>query len=332
MLGRWIAGGVVLGTLISSSLLEAQLPRPLIPMPEEGVRVVPFFDGWYANPDGTISFSFGYSNLNKDRTVEIPLGPDNFIVPKEYDGRQPTSFPTAAPPPPDDGGGAAGGGAGARGAGANPAAADPASPGAPAGAGAARGGGGGGGNRRDRERGVFTITVPAGYQGDVVWTLRYAGQTWATPARAKSTAYQLSWPAAMGSTPPLLRFQATGPAGRGPTGIQGAPLQAKVGAPLPLTIWLTDDAVHEKEPITFGRPQPGMNVSWYKHSGPGPVELDPPKAPFPDREGTSTTKATFKEPGEYVIRVRADAFGYPDSSSGNQCCWTNGYQKVSVTR
>ena len=75
-----------------------------------------------------------------------------------------------------------------------------------------------------------------------------------------------------------------------------------------------------------------MNVSWYKHSGPGPVMFDPQKAPFPALTGQSTTTATFQEPGEYVVRVKADAFGYSDSSAGNQCCWTNGYQKVTVTR
>ena len=317
MFGRWIVGGLAMALLTSSSTLEAQLPRPLIPLAEEGLRVAPFFDGWYANPDGTVTFSFGYSNLN-NQLVEIPLGPDNFIVPKEYDGRQPTSFPIVAPEAPDGGGGGGGGAAGA----------------AAASAAAARAPGAGGnrGRDRDRDRGVFTVTVPTGYKGDVVWTLRYAGQTHSVPARAKSTTYELSWPAAMGSVPPLLRFQPRGAAGRGPTGVQAAPLQGKVGAPLPLTIWLTDDAVHDKEPIKFGRERPGMNVSWYKHSGPGPIGFDPPKAPFPALTGQSTTTATFEEPGEYVIRVRADAFGYSESSAGNQCCWTNGYQKVTVTR
>ena len=44
-----------------------------------------------------------------------------------------------------------------------------------------------------------------------------------------------------------------------------------------------------------------------------------------------TTTATFEQPGEYLVRVRADNFGRVDSSSGNQCCWTNGYLKVTVT-
>ena len=278
--------------------------------------MVPFFDGWYANPDGTVTFSFGYSNLNTT-LVEIPLGPDNFIVPKEYDGRQPTAFPIVGPDT-ADGGGGGGGGGGAAATSANAA--------------RAPGAGGNRGRDRDRDRGVFTVTVPAGYKGDVVWTLRYAGQTHSVPARSKSIAYQLSWPAAMGATPPLLRFQQGGTPGRGPTGIQGAPLQARVATPLPLTIWLTDDAVHDKEPIKFGKERPGMNVSWFKHSGPGPVVFDPQKVGFPALTGQSTTTATFQQPGEYVVRVKADTFGYSDASSGNQCCWTNGYQKVTVTR
>lgn len=320
MPGRRTISGLAVVLLVGALPLSAQLPRPLIPLPETGLRVVPFFDGWYDNPDGTISFSFGYSNLNKDVQVEIPYGPDNFIVPKEYDGRQPTYFPVVGPDAQDGGGGRPDRGAST----------------APVGA-TVRSGtttDGNSGRDRDRDRGVFTVTVPASFKGDVVWTLRYAGQTFSVPGRSKATQYQLSWPAAMGTVPPLVRFQPNGEAGRGPVGIQAAtPLQAKVGVPLPLTIWVTDDAVHDKEPIKFGRERAGMNVTWFKHSGPtGPVVFDPAKMPFPELTGQSATNATFREPGEYVIRVKADAFGYSDSSSGNQCCWTNGYQKVTVTR
>ena len=168
----------------------------------------------------------------------------------------------------------------------------------------------------------------------MVWTLRYQGQTWSVPGRTRSTAYQLSWPMAMGSVPPLLRFQPTGPAGRGPTGIQGPPLQARVGVPLQLAIWLTDDAVHEKEPIPVKREVvPSMNVTWYKHSGPAaPVVFSPPREPVADPEGRAATTATFREPGDYVIRVRGDSFGNIDSAAADQCCWTNGYWNVVVTR
>ena len=39
---------------------------------------------------------------------------------------------------------------------------------------------------------------------------------------------------------------------------------------------------------------------------------------------------TFAQPGAYMLRVRADNFGRPDTSAGNQCCWTNGYIQVTV--
>ena len=66
--------------------LEVQLLRPT------GGPVVPIFEGWYRNPDGTFELSFGYFNVNTEETLEIPLGPDNFIEPAAFDGRQPTRF------------------------------------------------------------------------------------------------------------------------------------------------------------------------------------------------------------------------------------------------
>ncbi len=65
---------------------ELQLLRP------SGGPVVPIFEGWYRNPDGTFELSFGYFNVNTEETVEIPLGSDNFIEPAAFDGRQPTVF------------------------------------------------------------------------------------------------------------------------------------------------------------------------------------------------------------------------------------------------
>ena len=180
---------------------------------------------------------------------------------------------------------------------------------------------------------MFTVTVPAGFSGDVVWTLRYRGQTYSVPGRAKNSAYQLDWPMAMGSVPPLLRFTEGGPAGRGPTGIQASPAQTAVGKPLSLAVWVTDDSVREKDPVTVAvkRERPAMTVNWFKHSGPGPVVFGTPRTPLAQLAGTANTSVTFKEPGEYVLRVRADNFGRLDTSPGNQCCWTNGYVKVTVT-
>jgi hypothetical protein len=290
---------VAIVMLVGSSPSTAQRQRPLTPLPADGLRVAPFFDGWYENPDGTITLSFGYSNLNRTDVVEIPLGSDNFIQPKEYDGRQPTSFPPVVPTAGGDGSGAPTGG-----------------------------------DRRQRERGVFTVTVPAGFRGDVVWTLRYQGQTYSVPGRARVGAYRLQWPMAMGSVPPLLRFSPTGQSGRGPMGIQADPQRIPVGAPLSLAVWTNDDSEREPEPVPIKQragEKAAINVSWSKHSGPGDVVFTPPRTPIAELQGTATTSAVFKQPGEYVIRVRVDNFGRVDTSPGNQCCWTNGYVRVTVT-
>ena len=273
------------------AVASAQAPRqwPLAPLPPDGQRVAPFFDGFYENADGTITLSFGYSNLNRDETIEIPLGPDNFIEPKQFDGRQPTSFPVS------------------------PASGDPNA--------AASG-------RRDRERGVFTVTVPAGFKGDVVWTLRHRGQTYKVPGRSKTGAYGLRWPMASGSIPPLVRFAADGPTGRGPVGIESAPLQAAIGTPLSVTIWIKDDSQRDPEPVQVkerGPARPALNVHWFKHTGPGPVTFNPRRSTLTELEGTATSAITFTQPGTYLLRVRADNFGRVDTSAGNQCCWTNGY-------
>ena len=284
--------------LIATSVavtLVAQQRRPLSPQTPNGLRVVPFFEGFYANADGTVTYVFGYSNPNRDDVVEIPRGADNFIEPKQFDGGQPTSFPPAL----SEGNDTA--------------------------------------RRQGHERGVFTVTVPAGFTGDVVWTIRNQGQVFSIPGRSKSSAYQLRWPMAMGSTPPLLSFKPGGPTGRGPTGVSADPIKASVGTPVPLTIYLNDDAKREPDPVSVRErgtaAKAVMNVTWFKHSGPigAPIEFKPVKQPIPETTGTAATLAVFNQPGEYVVRVKADVFGRVDTSPGNQCCWTNGFVKVTVT-
>jgi hypothetical protein len=57
-----------------------------------GQPVIPLFDGWYTNPDGSYGLCFGYFNLNMEEVLDIPLGPDNFMEPDHFDGGQPTHF------------------------------------------------------------------------------------------------------------------------------------------------------------------------------------------------------------------------------------------------
>ena len=74
--------------------LHAQERRlPLAPIKPSGEEVAPFFEGWYRNDDGTFTLSFGFFNLNREQILDIPIGPDNFIEPTEFDGMQPTHFP-----------------------------------------------------------------------------------------------------------------------------------------------------------------------------------------------------------------------------------------------
>ena len=63
-----------------------QLLRP------SGQAVVPLYEGWFENPDGTSDICFGYFNLNTEEALDVPLGADNFIEPSEFDGMQPTHF------------------------------------------------------------------------------------------------------------------------------------------------------------------------------------------------------------------------------------------------
>ncbi|MDG2422227.1 MAG: hypothetical protein P8N40_11060 [Gammaproteobacteria bacterium] len=57
-----------------------------------GGPVVPIFEGWFPNPNGTFQLCFGYFNTNTETVFDIPVGPNNFIEPPEFNGLQPTHF------------------------------------------------------------------------------------------------------------------------------------------------------------------------------------------------------------------------------------------------
>lgn len=89
--------GVALGVAVP---LAAQPGSryPLGPSAPTGAGVAPYFDGWYANPDGSITLSFGFMNRNRSGAVDIPIGPDNTIEPAQFSGMQPTHFPVVSYP------------------------------------------------------------------------------------------------------------------------------------------------------------------------------------------------------------------------------------------
>jgi hypothetical protein len=81
--------------VISSVLAVAQtLPPTYIPQTKfsRGQDVVPSFDGWLRNPDGSFTMVFGYMNRNYEEELAIPAGADNKIEPGPADQGQPTYF------------------------------------------------------------------------------------------------------------------------------------------------------------------------------------------------------------------------------------------------
>jgi hypothetical protein len=57
-----------------------------------GQDVVPGFEGWERNTDGTYTFLFGYLNHNYEEEVDVPVGPQNKFEPGNIDRGQPTHF------------------------------------------------------------------------------------------------------------------------------------------------------------------------------------------------------------------------------------------------
>ena len=63
------------------------------PIPHaSGQSVSPAYEGWFQNPDGTFTLSFGYFNRNHEERLDIPVGPDNHFEPGPADRGQPTHF------------------------------------------------------------------------------------------------------------------------------------------------------------------------------------------------------------------------------------------------
>jgi hypothetical protein len=91
------AGGLVLAGALATAA-QAQSPRgqPPTDIPtirhNSGQSVVPYFEGWIRNADGTFDMVFGYFNRNYEQQFAIPAGPDNKVEPGSMDQGQPTYF------------------------------------------------------------------------------------------------------------------------------------------------------------------------------------------------------------------------------------------------
>src|SRR5262245_37952206 len=89
-----LSGAAAVAILLASFMSDpvAAQPAPLSPTRASGQTVTPAFEGWYRNPDGTYSISFGYFNRNAQEALDIPIGPQNNIKPGLPNRGQPTHF------------------------------------------------------------------------------------------------------------------------------------------------------------------------------------------------------------------------------------------------
>ena len=74
------------------SSASAQIPFQAGWKYRSGQNVVPAFEGWEKNPDGSFDMIFGYFNRNYEETLDIPAGPNNSVEPGGPDQGQPTFF------------------------------------------------------------------------------------------------------------------------------------------------------------------------------------------------------------------------------------------------
>ena len=178
--------------------------------------------------------------------------------------------------------------------------------------------------------GVFAVTLPGNAQKlEVKWTLTARGRTVSVPANLDPL-YEIDALKQSGTdvgvleanTPPVLRFDPAGAPGVGPVGTTTT-LRASISNPVALDVWVTDDGL-PKVRENAGEGRSGLSVTWSKYRGPGAVRFSNPKPPI--EKGQAHTTATVGEPGDYVLRALAsDGSGFVD-----QCCWTNGYVRVTV--
>ena len=257
-----------------------------VPSTASGQNIAVAYEGWEQNDDGSFNLVFGYMNRNWEEEIDVPIGLDNRIEPGGPDHGQPSHFLP----------------------------------------------------RRNRH--VFRVRVPDDFgDQEVVWTLTSHGET----ERAYATLhpdYFLDDIAIMnnngaggvaggaynifGNKRPVLDVE--GEMAR----------HARVGQPLTLGVRASDDGVPKPRMMPPPRPgargalgtpnsASGLRVAWVVYRGAGHVAFDPPQfkvwedyrvgadsawapgwtTPPAPPDGMWVVRATFSEPGTYVLRCLA---------------------------
>jgi hypothetical protein len=192
-----------------------------------------------------------------------------------------------------------------------------------------------------RQWGVFSITVPKDFGPDnkLTWTIVSNGKTTAVPFSLNSLWVISPFIDATKNTPPFIGFDESGPFLQGPPRGISKSLTTAIQDPLPLTVWVADDANVPPMLQAFVKSIPAVMVSWSKFGGPGDVKFasEKPKVekfefkapPNTAYTGKAATTATFSQPGDYVLEITANDLSGP-GGGGFQCCWSSAQVKVTV--
>ena len=328
---RATVGGVALALVLSAAVagpavLEAQVVVPdasdgrwpLQPTAPGNNTLAPFGEGWYANPDGTYSLSFGYVNLNLD-TLYIPVGENNFLDQAQFDGMQATVF----------------------------------FPGRhrgvwsvtlPA-------------EMKDTDV-WWTLTTKYGNVTRVpgrVGAVAYQLDWMPRPHGSVTPIVSFDGESGVGRGPPgifaerthtvavgsplTLSVNATDPSERDLDDARNAEVPLRV-------VWSelqgpgpVEFTRHESNPLPeAGEEDPRVAAAIAAGASAAGVARLRRRAPdgpqiirLWDGQDTGSVIATFSVPGEYLMLAQVDNFDANDSGFQDQCCWTNGYVRVNVT-
>ena len=271
----------ILTVLASAAVLAA---APTAQVSKAADNITPAYEGWLPNGDGSFDLVFGYFNRDWDEELSIPIGPDNAIDPGGPDRGQPAYFLPR------------------------------------------------------RNRFVFHVRVPKDFgTKEVVWSLTSRGRTEKAYGTLKPDYVlddtvimsNIGAGGALSTSPDMVGNKAPVLAVEGP-----AQRTARVGEAVSLAAVATDDGKPNKRnmPAFLGGnyvlPQSanGLRLSFFVYRGTGKaVAFDPPQtkvwedtrdgggSPWsagwivpPVPEGNRwQARATFAEPGVYVIRALA---------------------------
>ena len=260
--------------------------------PARGQNIAPVYEGFWRHDDGSIDLWFGYYNRNWEEQLDVPVGPDNHMDPGGPDLGQPTHFFPR------------------------------------------------------RSQFVFKVTVPADFGDDdeIVWSLTSNGVT--------ENAYATLRPEYMvDETVMMANFGAGGQTGFHPDMIGNTAPEVTLETPPTMSVSAGEPVMLSAVADDDGKPAPrsipvaligtshfvpnsatGLRLSWFRYRGPGEVTFDPPQTKVwqDHRDGGNspwstgwetprvpddnrwTVRATFSEPGTYVLRALAHDGGLID--------------------